>query len=148
MEGLPPGAAGRERADFWNSVSEATDDVAAVCAAFFGSTLGYNDRLSKCAVEGALRRVLQREDAVPPILHGVCAAAARGSGGTQQAALLLRWSTLLAPRVDAASASFDKLARAQSSLLAALASGSTRANRRAPLRFAAADCRDSGASVL
>ena len=136
MDGVlpPPGAAGRERADFWNSVSEATEEPAAVCAALFSCTLGYNDRLTQRAVEGALRRLLAREDAVAPVLHGLCAAAARSTGGKQQAALMLRWSAHLAPRVDAASASFDKLARAQSSLLATLATGSARANRRAPLR--------------
>ena len=131
MEGLLPGAVGRERADFWNQV-EATGDVAAACDAFFTSTLGYSDRPSKHAVDGALRRVLQADGAVPLILQGVCAAAARG--GKQQAALLLRWSVLLAPRIDAASASFDKLARVQSSLLAALATGGARANRRVAAR--------------
>ena len=130
MESLSPGAAGRERADFWNSVDATTDDdAAAVCAAFFSSTLGYADVLSRRSVEGALKRVLQREDAVPLILHGLCTTAARSGGGSQRAALLMRWSALLAPRIDPASPSFDQLARAQSSLLAALAAGSTRGNR-------------------
>ena len=130
MESLAPGAAGRERANFWNTVDVSTEDVAAVCAAFFSaSTLGYADVLSRRSVEGALKRVLQREDAVPLILHGLCSTAARSGGGSQRAALLLRWAALLAPRIDPASPSFDQLARAQSSLLAALAAGSTRGNR-------------------
>ena len=130
MDSLSPEAAGMERANFWNTIDVSTEDVAAVCAAFFSaSTLSYADVPSRRSVEGALKRVLQREDAVPLILHGLCTTAARSGGGSQRAALLLRWSTLLAARVDPASPSFDQLARAQSPLLAALAAGSTRGSR-------------------
>jgi hypothetical protein len=125
-------ARGKQRVAAW---AEAAADVAALppdeaAAMFLSTTLGYADAPAKRAAEDALKQALQRADFAPALLTALCSAPLRSGGDV--AHVLLRWTALLAPHIDAASAAFTKLAAVQSSLLATLTTGTARGRRRVP----------------
>jgi hypothetical protein len=131
MEALSA-ASGKQRVAAWGEMAAVHRELppAELAQAVLG-TLGYNDRAAQRAVEETLKQALGRGELASALLSALCATSAR-SGGEQQAQVLLRWSALLAPHVDAASADFGRLAGVQSALLARLMSGTPQARRCAP----------------
>jgi hypothetical protein len=124
-------ASGKQRSAAWAALAA---DAAALppadVAAAVLSTLGYNDKASRCAVEEALKAALKQPGFAAALLAALRAASLRGAG-QQHAQTLLRWSALLAPHLEVTSSAFAKLAGVQSLLLAALTSGTApRARRR------------------